>query len=407
MIAATTGWMRAPGCRVVGLVLVLAVLAAGASARPASAGDPNVPALRPSFTLGGGGKPAYLPVTAVRGAVAVALFLERFDEDESVVRRRFSTDGGETWSTSTLLYDKPATLPQVAIVNGAVHAVFVVENPMAPGKALALLRTSTDGGETFGPPTTIGGAGRWLADAHLAGPRVGGYKNTRWVTWLDDDGHLRLWRQRGASAPTVTTIEASAEVFLYNLANDGNNVYVLAQVNDSGAALVWYKSTNAGLTFPAGKVIAQPRAAAYQGMALSAYGFRVAVAWKPPRSKSLQVRISKDRGATFGKPLRFKGVRDERVALSATLDRIEMVRVVASNDDTDRERLLLYVLPKRGAAFGKPIVLRRAKQIGVALLAPPAIGSDNQVSLYSWFEYTASGSVFGARAFLRAGLYPG
>lgn len=388
--------------RFFGLILALTVLFS--MSVPVAAGDPDLPSLSPQFTVGGGAVPALMPVSAIQGPVAVVVYTEFVNETEGRVLRRFSEDGGLTWSTAAPLWDQAARFPHVAIVGNTVHVAFEIEDPVTLGDALAVERSSTDGGKTFGPVVTVGNAGPWSVNSHFAGPRVGGYKNTFWITWVDENGDLRLRRQQDGGVATFTSIEGTAKTFLYSLASDGNNIYVLSEVDDSGAAMVLYKSTDAGLTFAPGKVVAEPRARAYEGMALAAFGRRVVMAWKPPRANTLQVRVSKDRAATFGKAMVFKGDSSERVALFATLDRIEMLRVLPSTATENLERLALYVLPKRAATFKKPLILRRAPRIGFALFGAPTIASDNVRSVYAWFEFR-SGTTTQSRSFVRVGQY--
>ncbi len=380
-------------------VLLFTSLSAGAAA----------PVLGPIRTIAGLTTPAFLPDVALQGSTAVAVFEQAASGDvDSKPYRRYSTDGGQTWSTTGLLFDGAGRNADVAIVGDRVHVVFEARSTVDPTQTLVAYTVSKDGGKTFSPAVQAGTSGDWETRRFGPGPRVGGYGTRFWIAQVDDKRDFFLLRgdaDKFILPPTEIEVDPLVRTGPFALASDGLNIYALAQVDNFGASILLYKSTDGGKTFAPSRELAPVRTFPYGGLSLAAYGRRVAVSWQPPRSTTLQVRVSGDRGATFGKPFLFKGGGRGGVALGASLKRIELLRtqeVPAGQQGGSREQLLLSVLPKGGVKFDRPVVVRLARRIGFPVTGPPVIAADTTRSLYAWFELNGRTS----RVLVRDGQYP-
>ena len=258
------------------------------------------------------------------------------------------------------------------------------------------LSTSIDGGKTFGTPVPIGKGGPWRflisGDCPSCGvatfgiPRVVAYGRSVWVSYVDakSDAYVRKSRDGGKTFDAAVPVETSASVdtLFVALANDGNNVYVATEADNFGYGIYLYRSRDGGKSFSTGQQLGLTKGRFIGFPEITAFGFRVAVAWRYQLSKQLLVAVSVDRGDSFRTPVKVASDSRGGYALASTKGRIDLLYAREATDTRPAD-LALASLANRRETFGPPITVARAQ---VDALPGPSIAVSAFTALYSWSE---------------------
>jgi hypothetical protein len=302
--------------------------------------------------------------------------------------RRYSLNGGETWSTIDPLtgFAGAELVLDVAVGPAGVFAA-VLRNDGA--KLNHYVLKSTDGGKSFGPPLLIGAGANWrqqrVGPTSLA--RLAVHGNLVWVAYTGDDGNLYVRRSvnGGTTFEAAVPVENSTSVksLTVSLANDGRNLYIATEADNFGYLIHFYRSMDGGKTFGEPTQFDTPRGRPFAPPEVAAFGFRVGVLWRHLPSARLLFAFSADRGATFRKPLVLKADPDAGYALDATRGRIDVLwqaaQTVPAGTGTE-PTLWLSTLRNRRAAFDRRVLIADNRLISY----PPVLTATPGETLLTW-----------------------
>jgi hypothetical protein len=189
---------------------------------------------------------------------------------------RASYDSGRTFDDKINLSNTPEGASfQATIATSGENNVIVTYLDNQTGNVETYVRTSTDRGQTFGPPMMINGT--------KADPR-----------------QLNFLSERDFQIDLFEEAEEEAQI-----ASSGDNVYVVSWDRDPGNWDIFFsRSTDGGVTFEDAINLSDNPETRSDGAVMIAEGQNVYVTWwervTPEQPRVPVMKVSNDNGATFG-----------------------------------------------------------------------------------------------------------